>query len=139
MRSATAKGRAGPDPPPPARAQGSTVECPFGPNYGSDAFKYVCSLEGAPDWYHQAPAGHPRRLEEGAPCTPSASNPCEGPWGDLPQRAFFVPNEHIGPTWAWAQTNRGDLDLIKHPSKRSTSLCVFLRPSQRLRRHGLHA
>ena len=35
------------------------------------------------------------------------------PWAG-PQKAFFVPYEHIEETWKWAKANRGYVDIIKH-------------------------
>ena len=43
------------------------------------------------------------------------------PWGNLAQRAFYVPNEHIGKAWEWAKAHRGDCDVLKHPN---TGWCV---------------
>ena len=70
-------------------------QCPFGPNYGSNAFSFICSLEG-PYGAHSVGVG-------------------EGPWAG-PQRAFFIPDVHIGDTWAWAQAHKGALDVLKHPN-----------------------
>jgi hypothetical protein len=70
-------------------------QCPFGPNYGSNSFDYVCSLEG-PYQEHSVGVG-------------------EGPWAG-PQRAFFIPDEHIDAAWAWAQANKGVMDVLKHPN-----------------------
>jgi len=75
----------------------SEHQCPFGPNYGSNTFKFICSLEGP---YQEHSVG----VELGG-------SPWEGP-----QRAFFIPTEHAEATWAWAQENKGELDLLKHPN-----------------------
>ena len=71
--------------------------CPFGPNYGR-AYKYVCSLE--------------------EPYSPEGQRAIYGgsPWGDNPQRAFYVPVEHIDTLWAWAKEHRGHSDVLKHPN-----------------------
>lgn len=69
------------------------VECPFGPNYAADSYKYVCSLDAEPDL---ALLG-------------------ASPW-TTPQRAFFVPLEYIDVAWAFALSIRGHLDLLKHPN-----------------------
>ena len=37
------------------------------------------------------------------------------PWSG-PQRAFFIIGEHIDAAWKWAQANKGDLDVLKHPN-----------------------
>merc|ERR1712217_86767 len=82
----------------------STKQCPFGPNYGaysSDIFpaKTICSLEGALEF--EIAAGVDLR---------------GNPWGQLYQRAFFVPIEFIDEAWEWSKTNRLTLDLVKHPN-----------------------
>ena len=61
-------------------------QCPFGPNFGSNAFQYVCSLEGP---YQEHSVG--------------VDALGGSPWAG-PQRAFFIPAAHIGATWAWAVT-----------------------------------
>jgi len=72
--------------------------CPFGPNYGL-AYPYVCSLE------------EPYTLEEQRRVYGGGS-----PWGNLPQRAFYVPLQHIDSLWRWAQAQRGYADVFKHPN-----------------------
>eukprot|EP00937_MAST-01D_sp_MAST-1D-sp2_P000568 g568.t1 len=74
-------------------------QCPFGPNFGSNTFAYVCSLEGPYQEHSVGVAG-----------TLGGS-----PWAG-PQRAFFIPTAHIDDAWAWAQANKGDLDVLKHPN-----------------------
>lgn len=87
--------------------------CPFGPNYGLDTYEYICSLEEA---YEEAWAVE-RALEfEKANGVGEEESKLGGsPW-TTPQRAFFVPLDSIDVTWAWAQANRGYLDLLKHPN-----------------------
>ncbi|KAJ8604239.1 hypothetical protein CTAYLR_009227 [Chrysophaeum taylorii] len=65
------------------------VECPFGPNYGANSYKYVCSLESA--------------ILEGSPWTTA-------------QRAFFVPLEYAEVAWTYAKQIRGYLDILLHPN-----------------------
>jgi len=82
----------------------STKQCPFGPNYGaysSDLFpaKTICSLEGALEF----------EIASGVDLKGN-------PWGQLDQRAFFVPIELIDETWEWSKTNRLTLDVVKHPN-----------------------
>ena len=71
--------------------------CPFGPNYGL-TYDYVCSLE------------EPYTLEEQHAIYGGS------PWGNNPQRAFYVPIEHIDALWSWAQAHRGGSDVLKHPN-----------------------
>jgi len=77
------------------------LQCPFGPNFGSNAYKYVCSLEEDPY----------------LPTNQSNLNTHLGgsPWSG-PQSAFFVPLEHITETWEWAKSHRGYVDVLKHPN-----------------------
>jgi len=82
----------------------STKRCPFGPNYGAYnsstwPAKTICSLEGALEF----------EIAEGVDLK-------GGPWGQLYQRAFFIPIEFIDETWEWSKANRQDLDLVKHPN-----------------------
>lgn len=70
---------------------------PVGPNFGSAKYRYVCSLE--------EPEAHEQQATYGG-----------SPWGNLAQRAFYVPNEHIGKAWEWAKAHRGDCDVLKHPN-----------------------
>jgi len=82
----------------------STKQCPFGPNYGaytSSTFpaKSICSLEGALEF----------EIAEGVDLKGS-------PWGQLDQRAFFIPIEFIDEAWEWSKANRQDLDIVKHPN-----------------------
>lgn len=37
------------------------------------------------------------------------------PWS-VPQRAFYIPVQHVDKTWLWARQNRGYLDIMKHPN-----------------------
>ena len=74
-------------------------QCPFGPNFGSNAWKYVCSLEG-PYQEHSVGVG---------------AGAGGSPWSG-PQRAFFIPTQYINETWAWSQANKGLLDVLKHPN-----------------------
>jgi len=75
-------------------------QCPFGPNFGSNTWKYICSLEG-PYQEHSVGLGD----------TKLGGMPWSGP-----QRAFFIPSEWIDEAWAWAQANKGELDVLKHPN-----------------------
>lgn len=75
----------------------TTHTCPFGPNYGL-AYPHVCSLE------------EPYTLAE------QKSIYGGSPWGDNPQRAFYIPVEHKDELWAWAQLHRGYSDVLKHPN-----------------------
>jgi len=75
-------------------------QCPFGPNYGSDTFPYVCSLEGP---YQEHSVGLGEEKLGGQPWTG-------------PQRAFFIPSKHIEETWKWSQANKLGLDIVKHPN-----------------------
>ena len=89
----------------------STDRCPFGPNYGSETYEYVCSLEDSyeePWALARAAAFERRRLGE---------EPALGgsPW-TTPQRAFFLPLNRIEEGWAWAQENQGYLDVLLHPN-----------------------
>lgn len=77
------------------------ARCPFGPNFGDNSYKYVCSLEGA-DFETDGDRVHRGRLG-GSPWT-------------TPQRAFFVPIEYIEVAWRFAQDIRGSLDILKHPN-----------------------
>lgn len=82
----------------------SKLQCPFGPNYGaysSTIFpsKTICSLEGALEF----------EIAEGVDLQGN-------PWGQLYQRAFFVPIELINETWEWSKANRGKVDVVKHPN-----------------------
>jgi len=79
-------------------------QCPFGPNYGAYESstwpsKTICSLEGALEF----------EIAAGVDVTGN-------PWGSLYQRAFFVPIEFIDEAWEWSKTNRGSVDLVKHPN-----------------------
>ena len=74
-------------------------KCPFGPNYGSNAYKYVCSLESAV---------FDTRLIAAAPVGGD-------PW-TVPQRAFFIPLEVKEEAWAWAKKNGGGSDVLLHPN-----------------------
>ena len=76
-------------------------QCPFGPNFGSNTFEYVCSLEGP---YQEHSVGVSVSAEVGG-----------SPWSG-PQRAFFIPLEHADAAWKWAQDNKGELDVLKHPN-----------------------
>lgn len=78
-------------------------QCPFGPNWGSYEYRYVCSLESALEREFVL-----TREKSGFP--PSGGSP----WGSLSQRAFFIPVERIAETWAWAMENQDDLDVFKH-------------------------
>lgn len=71
--------------------------CPFGPNWGSNAYPYMCSLESAMQMHSVG------------------VNLKGSPW-NMPQRAFFVPDKWMGSTWRWAQANKGTLDVLKHPN-----------------------
>lgn len=82
----------------------NTKQCPFGPNYGaysSDIFpsKTICSLEGTLEF--EIAAGVDLK---------------GNPWGQLYQRAFFVPIELIDEAWEWSKVNRLSLDIVKHPN-----------------------
>lgn len=82
----------------------STIQCPFGPNYGAYSSntwpaKTMCSLEGSLEF----------EIAEGVD---SQGNP----WGSLYQRAFFVPIEFIDEAWEWSKANRGQTDVVKHPN-----------------------
>merc|ERR1712048_943635 len=70
-----------------------------GPNWGADAYPYVCSLEPP---YENWGADH------------IAFIPPE-PWSG-PQRAFFFPNKYIDEAWEWAQKNRFHTDVLRHPN-----------------------
>jgi hypothetical protein len=70
-------------------------QCPFGPNYGSNSWTTICSLEGPYQEHSVGVTG--------------------GPW-DGPQRAFFIPPHHIDETWKWSQENKGLMDVLKHPN-----------------------
>jgi len=78
------------------------LQCPFGPNFGSNSYKYVCSLEADP---------YEAQLNDSALVTQLGGSPWSGP-----QSAFFIPLEHIAETWAWAKANRGYVDVLKHPN-----------------------
>jgi len=84
--------------------QTNRLQCPFGPNFGSDAYKYVCSLEEDP-YVPNAVDSTGRMLLQGG----------DSPWSG-PQQAFFIPLEHIDETWEWAKAHRGNLDVLKHPN-----------------------
>lgn len=82
----------------------STIQCPFGPNYGAYSSntwpaKTMCSLEGALEF----------EIAEGVDLQGN-------PWGSLYQRAFFVPIEFIDEAWEWSKANRGQTDVVKHPN-----------------------
>jgi len=87
--------------------QSSRLQCPFGPNFGSNAYKYVCSLEDDP--YMQTIVNQTSDDADGLSPTQLGGSPWTGP-----QKAFFVPYEHIEETWRWAKANRGYVDIIKH-------------------------
>lgn len=80
----------------PPRTEGD--QCPFGPNYGSNAYKYVCSLESAI---------FDTRL------VASADGLGGSPW-TTPQRAFFIPLVHKDEAWTWAKQNGGGSDILLH-------------------------
>lgn len=80
--------------------QTNRLQCPFGPNFGSDAYKFVCSLEE--DDYNTT-AGR------------ALLSVNDSPWSG-PQGAFFIPLEYIDEAWRWAQENRGYMDVLKHPN-----------------------
>mmetsp|Transcript_4673 Transcript_4673/g.13062 ORF Transcript_4673/g.13062 Transcript_4673/m.13062 type:complete len:425 (-) Transcript_4673:243-1517(-) len=88
----------------PWQPGGPRVICPFGPNFGSKEWPYVCDLDGAPDWGADAVFFGPKGESHGP-----------GPW-DGPQRAFFIPAEHIEMAWAWARANRFHTDVLRHPN-----------------------
>jgi len=100
------------------------ITCPFGPNYGSETYPYVCSLEDAPEdaWArelaetfeaaHGAPPPPPAGAARAFPTAPIVGG---SPW-TTPQRAFFLPLAMIDAAWEWAQENQGYLDLLKHPN-----------------------
>ena len=86
----------------------SGPRCPFGPNYGSETYPYVCSLEDAYEepWALERASVYERRhlgALGGSPWT-------------TPQRAFFLPLDYIDEGWAWAQANQGYLDVLLHPN-----------------------
>jgi len=78
-------------------------QCPFGPNWGSYTYKYMCSLEGALN-------------EEFILQAPQHANLGGDPWGPLEQRAFFIPVEHVEEVWNWVSQPevRGYLDVLLH-------------------------
>ena len=71
-------------------------KCPFGPNYGSNAYPFVCSLEA--DIFDTQIV---------------ARNVAGDPWS-VPQRAFFVPVQYKVEAWAWAKENVGGSDILLH-------------------------
>jgi len=77
--------------------------CPFGPNWGSHSYKYVCYLG---DGRHQEFTLMSPQSEVGGE-----------PW-TVAQRAFFVPVEHIDELWQWSGQSevRGYLDVMLHPN-----------------------
>jgi hypothetical protein len=121
-------------------------QCPFGPNYGRHSYVYMCSLETAPEeaWaferayaferLHGAPtnatfsplaftATLPDKKEEAAVAADERSmRPSvvvgDSPWGDLPQRSFFVPMSLSEEAWLWStdDKNQGYVDLLLHPN-----------------------
>lgn len=118
--------------------------CPFGPNFGRFSYEYVCSLENAMEeaWtgklaldFEEAhgaaanprfsPLRSSRALGQdvaGSSTTqtagPDTSIVGDNPWGNLPQRAFFVPLSVIDEAWAWSRQpiNHGYVDLLLHPN-----------------------
>ena len=78
-------------------------QCPFGPNFGSNAYPYVCSLEAAYQLHGVGVAENDDTLLGGSP------------WSG-PQRAFFIPLAWGDEAWAWEQANKGELDVLKHPN-----------------------
>ena len=70
--------------------------CPFGPNYGDNTFKYICSLERCTNFLDK-------------------SSSSGSPWND-PQRAFYIPVELIEETWEWSKNNKFKTDLLRHPN-----------------------
>jgi phosphatidylethanolamine-binding protein (PEBP) family uncharacterized protein len=87
--------------------QSSRLQCPFGPNFGSNAYKYICSLEDDPYMQTTIDDG----TTDGLSPTPVGGSPWNGP-----QKAFFVPWEYIAQTWEWAKEHRGYVDVLKHPN-----------------------
>lgn len=85
--------------------------CPFGPNYGLFTYKYVCSLEDAPEeeWALERIKRFRERNGNGVPSVGGS------PW-TVSQRAFFIPVTHLHKAWTWAQENVGYLDLLLHPN-----------------------
>lgn len=85
--------------------------CPFGPNFGSEQYPYICSLESAPE------EAWARKLAEDFNEQNGIDTPVVGgsPW-NTPQRAFFFPLAYIDAAWEWAQANQGYLDILKHPN-----------------------
>jgi len=83
----------------PWHPAGPNVSCPFGPNWAATEWTYVCSLESAP--------------EVGS--LDVESDVGEGPWSG-PQRAFYLPTQHIEAAWAWASANRFHTDVMRHPN-----------------------
>ena len=115
--------------------------CPFGPNFGSYAYEYMCSLETAPEegWAARralafereyGPAAdasfspllrskrHGGGADEAGSSSSSSEEPVVGdnPWGNLPQRAFFVPLAVADEAWEWSQQNKGFVDVGLHPN-----------------------
>ena len=79
----------------------NTTTCPFGPNYGSELYEYVCSLE----------EDYTETYSENG----DGDDDDKDPWS-VPQRAFFIPRKYINMAWAWALVNQGYLDLFLHPN-----------------------
>jgi len=82
---------------------GGDVMCPFGPNYISASYKYVCSFEEPLNETFVELAPEDDKWTWDSPWTTS-------------QRAFFVPMDQIAEIWAWTETPevRGSLDLLLH-------------------------
>lgn len=97
-------------------SKGGDYTCSFGPNFGSEEYPYICSLESAPEEAFARKLRADFEHEHGKP----AARDGDGPFGSDPwsvsQRAFFVPNAYVDEAWAYAQEIQGYMDILLHPN-----------------------
>lgn len=99
-----------------AYTKGGDHTCSFGPNFGSEEYPYICSLESAPEEAFARKLAADFEAVHGQQKAEVGDGPYGGdPWG-VPQRAFFVPNAYKEEAWTYAQEIQGYLDILLHPN-----------------------
>jgi len=91
-----------PNPSSPSWQTDRTL-CPFGPNFGSNSYKYVCDQFAFAD---NVP-------HEDSTIAQLGDNPL--PFNGT-EAAFHIPLEYIAVVWRWAKANQQYVDLLKHPN-----------------------
>ena len=97
------------------------------PNFGQEIvggklnYNYVCSLEGSYEEPWESKLRRDFEKKYGIKKNPVAHEHHErrrqlgSPWTG-PQRAFYVPLEHMETCWAWSQEHREYVDVLLHPN-----------------------